>query len=73
MSTNESSLHLIDSFSGEEKKKLYAKTHGVGKVAYSHHEECILISGERKAPGDIRLLCLYDNRYAFYLSAFHLN
>lgn len=62
MSTNESSLHLIDSFIGEEKKKLYAKSNGVGKIAYTHHEDCILISGERKNPGDVRLLCFYDNR-----------
>ena len=60
--TKEGSVQLIDSLSGEEKKKLYTKTHGIGSVKYTHHEACVLLSSERKTH-DIRYLCMHDNRY----------
>ena len=60
--TREGSLHLIDSLTGEEKKKLYTKTYGIGTVKYTHHEACILLSSDKKS-NDIRYLCVHDNRY----------
>lgn len=65
MSTNESSIHLIDTFTGEEKKKLYAKADGTGNVKFTHHESCVLFSSERNN-SDIKYLCAYDNRYLRY-------
>lgn len=65
MSTNESSIHLIDTFTGEEKKKLYAKADGTGNVKFTHHESCVLFSSERNNY-DIKYLCAYDNRYLRY-------
>jgi COMPASS component SWD2 len=65
MSTNESSIHLIDTFSGEEKKKLYAKSDGTENVKFTHHESCVLFSSERNN-SDIKYLCAYDNRYLRY-------
>lgn len=61
MSTNENSIHLIDALAGEEKKKLYAKANGIGKIKFTHHESCVLLSSEKRY--DIRYLCMYDNRY----------
>jgi len=43
MTTNENSLHLIDSFIGRKRKKIYAKTTGVGKVAYTHISKAIYV------------------------------
>lgn len=69
MATKDSSLHLIDSLTGLEKKKLYTRTHGIGEVQYTHHESCVLmtsdIARDRKFC-DIRYLCMYDNRYLRY-------
>lgn len=65
MSTNESSIHLIDTFTGEEKKKLYAKADGTGNVKFTHHESCVLFSSERNN-FNIKYLCTYDNRYLRY-------
>jgi COMPASS component SWD2 len=65
MSTNESSIHLIDALAGVERKKIYTKSHGIGKIKCTHHEYSILVSSERKSH-DIRNLCLYDNRYVRY-------
>eukprot|EP01038_Epipyxis_sp_PR26KG_P012874 gene12874-17252_t len=62
MTTNESSLHLIDALSGEEKKKLYHKTLGINRMKYTHHESCILLSTEKRNNYDIKYLCLYDNK-----------
>ena len=66
MSSSENSLHLIDSLSGLEKKKLYARTHGIASVKYTHHESCVLLTSsiarDRKHC-DIRYLSMYDNRY----------
>eukprot|EP01041_Mallomonas_annulata_P010922 gene10922-22799_t len=62
MTTSNSTITLIDSFTGQENKKLFTKTHGIGQVQYTHHESCILLSSERKT-NDIRYLCLYDNKY----------
>lgn len=61
MTTNESSIYLVDSLSGEEKKKLYCKSSGIGKLIYTHHESCVLYSGE-KSGFDLKYMCLYDNR-----------
>jgi COMPASS component SWD2 len=69
MTTNESSIHLIDSLNGIEKKKLYAKTGGIGRLQYTHHESGILLSNSDKNKNnnfDIRYLCMYDNRYLRY-------
>lgn len=65
MSTNESSIHFIDTFTGEEKKKLFAKADGTGNVKFTHHESCVLFSSERNN-SDIKYLCAYDNRYLRY-------
>ena len=65
MTTNESAIHVIDSLTGQEKKKLYAKNNGIGKVKYTHHDQCIIMSSERKNY-DLKYLCLYDNRYIRY-------
>lgn len=61
MSTSESAIHLIDTVSGAEKKKVYAKNCGIGQLKYTHHETCILMS--MKNNHDIGYLCLHDNRY----------
>ncbi len=61
MSTNESSIHLVDSLSGDEKKKLYCKSSGIGKLEYTHHESCVLLSSEKKS-FDLKYQCFYDNR-----------
>jgi len=71
MSTSEShSLYLIDALAGVEKKKLFCKATGLGLVRYTHHEACVLISADapkdRKLQGDIRYLCMHDNRYLRY-------
>lgn len=66
MTTNENQLHLIDSIEGKEKKKLYAKGNGgIGKLQYTHNDQCVLFSpqtydGKSNA---IKYLSLYDNRY----------
>mgnify|MGYP003386596839 CR=1 FL=1 len=62
VSTTDNSVILTDSLSGKEKKRINCKTHGVGRAAYTHHDSCIIVSGDRKQH-DIRYLCLYDNRY----------
>lgn len=62
MGTTDSSIHLIDSLSGEEKKKLHTKSDGCGIVKYTHHESCLLVSSERNN-FDVKYLCAYDNRY----------
>lgn len=56
------SIQVINSLTGEAKKKLYTKTHGNRNVVYTHHEQCILASS-RKTSNDIRYLSLFDNRY----------
>mmetsp|Transcript_13619 Transcript_13619/g.22721 ORF Transcript_13619/g.22721 Transcript_13619/m.22721 type:complete len:430 (-) Transcript_13619:392-1681(-) len=65
MSTNDNAVHLIDALTGEEKKKLYAKTDGMRNVCFTHHESCVLFSSERNNC-DIKYLCTYDNRYLRY-------
>lgn len=60
--TKDSSIHLIDCMTGMEKKKLYAKTHGIGHMKFTHHDSCILLTSAQKN-SDIRYLCMYDNRY----------
>jgi COMPASS component SWD2 len=64
MSTNEGSIHLIDALKGEESKKLYAKTNGIGKIKYTHHESCIIMTAEKGI--DVKYLSLHDNRYIRY-------
>lgn len=61
-SSGQSSIHLIDCTTGEEKKKVHCKSIGVGQVRVSHHDQCVLVSSRLK-PHDIYFLCLYDNRY----------
>ena len=64
MTTNESSIHLIDSLAGKETKKLYAKFSGIGKLQYTHNESCILLTSQQpKKNNDIKYLCMYDNRH----------
>lgn len=65
MGTSEGSIHIIDSLSGEEKKKLYAKTDGAANVKFTHHEACVLFSSEMNN-NQIKYLCTYDNRYIRY-------
>lgn len=58
------SIQLIDSLSGESKKKIFTKTHGNRNIAYTHHEQCVLASSRnRRNNNDIRYLSMYDNRY----------
>ena len=38
---------LIDSLTGQERKKLYTKSHGIGVAKYTHHDACILLSSGR--------------------------
>lgn len=59
------SVHLIDARTAEERKKVYVKTHGLGKIKFTHHELCLLLSSEKKT-NDIRYLSLYDNKYLRY-------
>lgn len=65
MGTSNNSLYLIDCLSGQLRKKLYAKTAGVGQVRYTHHEYSVLCTSE-KTSNDIRYYCMYDNRYLRY-------
>jgi COMPASS component SWD2 len=62
MTTTQSSIHLIDCLSGEEKKKIHCKTTGISRMKYTNHESSILMSTEKK-PHTIKYLSLYDNRY----------
>jgi COMPASS component SWD2 len=57
MSTNESSIHLIDSLAGEEKK---ADT--IANAKFTHHESCIMFSSDR----EVKYLSCYDNKYLRY-------
>lgn len=70
MTTNESSLHIIDVLSGAEKKKIYCKNSGIGKVKFTHNDNCFLMSSSSKNHDmhDIRYFCSYDNRYLRYFS-----
>ena len=65
MGTTNSTVYLIDSISGQLKKKLFTKSAGLGQVVYTHHEQCVLCSSERGAD-DIRYYCLFDNKYLRY-------
>jgi COMPASS component SWD2 len=60
--SKEGVLHLIDSLTGLEKKKIYTKTHGIGIAKYTHHEACVLLTSDKKS-NDIRYLCMHDNKY----------
>lgn len=59
------SLHLIDAATGTERKKVLAKSHGIGSVKYTHHDMCVLVSSVRRTH-DIRYLSLHDNKYLRY-------
>jgi COMPASS component SWD2 len=61
--TRESAIHLIDCMTGSERKKLYARTVGVGHVQYTHHEACILFSGVHNSATEIRYMSMHDNVY----------
>ena len=61
----DNSVHLIDALTGEERKKVYTKTHGVGKLKYTHHDMCVIVSSSKRSH-DIRYLSLYDNKYLRY-------
>jgi COMPASS component SWD2 len=63
MSTTQGSVHLIDSLSGEEKKKINVQSTGVGQMKMTHHELCVLSSGDKTNYYDVKYLCLYDNRF----------
>lgn len=66
MTTNESSVHLVNALTGERKKKLYTKENGIGKIAYTHHEETVVASSDKRNNHDLVYYCLYDNRYLRY-------
>lgn len=59
------SVHLINAKTAEERKKVFVKSHGLGKIKFTHHELCVLLSSEKKT-NDIRYLSLYDNKYLRY-------
>lgn len=63
MTTNEHSIQLIDCFAGMEKKKLFAKSDGVSKIQFTHHESSVIMSSCLNNCYDIKYLCMYDNRY----------
>ena len=66
MSTKDASVHLIDSLSGAEKRKIYTRSCGSGDVKFTHNEfNVIMTSDATKGRKDceIRYLSLYDNRY----------
>lgn len=62
VSTTDNSVTLVDCLTGREKKTINCRSNGVGRVEYTHHESCLLVSSSRKV-NDIRYLCLHDNRY----------
>lgn len=63
MTTNSSVIHIIDAFTGEEKKRVHCKETGIGKIAYTHHDSSIITSACLRNCNDIRYHCLYDNRF----------
>ena len=67
ISTAQSVIHYVDCLKGVERKKVFAKQHGIGKIQFSHHEQCLLLSAGAQGAVDpcydIKYLCLYDNRY----------
>ncbi len=65
MGTSNNTLYLVDCLTGQLRKKLYAKTSGIGQVRYTHHEYSVLCTSEKNS-NDIRYYCLYDNRYLRY-------
>ena len=58
-------LYLIDCISGQLRQKIYARSHGLRQVKYTHHEACVICSSDKKSD-DIRYLSLLDNRYLRY-------
>lgn len=69
VTTNQNAIHLVDCLNGVEKKKIFVKKDGVGKVQYSHHEMSLLMTCHPTSGvpcHDIKYLCLYDNRYLRY-------
>lgn len=67
ITTNESSLHLIDVLSATEKKKIYTKSYGIKHATFTHHETCVLLTNEKKS-NEVRYLSLYDNKYLRFFS-----
>jgi len=66
VSTRDTSVHLIDSLAGTEKKKLYTRNQGSGEVKFTHHESCVLMASDQtkgRRDCDIRYLCMYNNQY----------
>jgi COMPASS component SWD2 len=59
------SVHLVDAKTAVERKKVFVKSHGLGKIKFTHHELCVLLSSEKQT-NDIRYLSLYDNKYLRY-------
>lgn len=68
LATKESALHLIDSITGVEKKKILMKTHGIGLVKFTHHESCVLVTSERNTHA-IRYVSIIDNKYLRFFKA----
>ncbi len=69
MTTRDAAVHLVDSLSGVEKKKLLTRRDMIGQARYTHHEACVLLTSEtarEKRCNDIRYLCMHDNRYLRY-------
>lgn len=69
MTTNDSSVHLVDSLAGVERKKLLTRKDMIGQAKYTHHEACVLLTSEvirEKRQNDVRYLCMHDNRYLRY-------
>lgn len=65
MGTSNNTLYLIDCLTGQLRKKLFARTSGIGQVRYTHHDYSVLCTSE-KNNHDIRYYCMYDNRYLRY-------
>lgn len=63
--TKDSCLHLVDSLLGIERKKIFMKTHGIGLIAYTHHDSCVLVTST-KTKHWIRYVSINDNKYLRY-------
>lgn len=74
VTTNQGAIHLVDCLSGTQEKTVFTKKDGIGKIQFTHHEMCLLMScalpsEEQLSPNcDLKYLSVYDNRYLRYFS-----
>ena len=58
--TRDSAINLVDCLTGLVRKKVYAKTTGIGDIKFTHHESCVLMTAAQKS-SDVRYMCMHDN------------